>query len=460
MVENTTIYPVKDFILAEGMPADARLALADCLAVWYSNLARNLERYKYYEGENRLKDFGISTPPELLHTNTVIGWPNKAVMAVALRSRYDGAAAENAETQQQLRAIERRSRLATKYRQAVESELVYGCSFAIVGLDDKGKSRIEFYDAEHAAGVWDDARGRIAYGCVFDVNTNGGIERIRLFMDDATYTIERTGTGAAMSWTAEPHGMGRCCMEALAYRPTLKKPLGQSRISHAVMSITDAAVRCALGGDISFQFAVAPQKYILGADPEALDGMSKWEAYIGNIFGIGYNGDADKMPQFGQLSQASMQQYVDYMRSLAARFSGETDVPVSQLGIIHDNPSSAQAIYAATEPLVLAVDDLNNNSRQALEQLLTMALAAERGIAFDEVQEEVSVSFANPSTPSVVTMADSAVKLAAAVPAFAGTTQFWKMMGVADDVRRQIEAQTDKAAALKLLDSLNGGADA
>lgn len=60
------------------------------------------------------------------------------------------------------------------------------------------------------------------------------------------------------------------------------------------------------------------------------------------------------MPQFGQLTQGSMQPHIDYMRSLAVRFSGETNVSLSELGVVSDNPSSAEAIYAAKEALVAA----------------------------------------------------------------------------------------------------------
>jgi hypothetical protein len=250
-------------------------------------------------------------------------------------------------------------------------------------------------------------------------------------------------------------------MEAFAYRPTQRKPYGQSRITRAVMSITDSAVRCALGGDISFQFAVSPQKVLLGADADAFAGKTKWEAYSGNIMGVSYNGADGVMPQFLQMQQASMQQTVDYMRSLAARFSGETNVPVSQLGVIHDNPSSAEAIYAASEPLIIECQDLNDNSRETLRELAQMALASELDVPLDGLDEEwrdFSPNFVNPAMPSVVSMADAAVKLAGVVPGFAGTDSFWKMLGMPEDTRREIDEQVADANAQAMLTQIFGGA--
>lgn len=441
----------------DGTPLDWQAMAYELLDVLYRNFARNAERYLYYEGENPLKDFGISTPPELLSVETVVGWPNKAVMALALRSRFDGFTAPDEGAQALLDRVAATSRLDVKYRQAVESQGVYGCTFGVVGLQADGRARIDLFDAEHASAVWDDAKGRIAYGLTAEYD-GPELAAFTIYTDTENVVFWNIGEDV-FTWQAEPHKMGRCLMEAFAYRPTYRKPFGQSRITRAVMSITDSAVRCALGGDVSFQFAVAPQKYLLGADKSALDGKSKWEAYIGNIFGVGYNGDVDKMPVFGQLPQASMGQYVDYMRALAARFSGETNVPISQLGIIHDNPSSAEAIYAANEPLIIECEDLNSGNRWTLKALASMAMAAELGVPLDELPEsfrDFTANFANPATPSVVSMADAAVKIAGAVPGFAGTESFWKMLGFPEDARAEVEAELVKANAQNLLSAMFG----
>lgn len=435
------------------MPDKWAWEIEDLFDVWAGHLMRNMERFAYYDGKNRLKDFGISTPPELLNVQTVVGWPNKAVMSLAERSRFDGFTAGNSELQAALDDISRRSRLRIKYRQAVESEGVHGCCFSTVGMTEKGP-RIDIWDAEHAAARWDDAKGRIAYGMTLEFQ-GGNVAGMVLHSDDADVHVVLTGGGAWL-WEAYPHSMGRPLMAAFAYRPTHRKPFGQSRITSAVMSITDSAVRVALGGDISFQFAVAPQKYLLGADRKAFANKTRWEAYIGNILAVGRDGNGD-MPQYGQLPQASMQQTVDYMRLLASRFSGETNVPMSQLGVIHDNPSSAEAIYAASEPLIIECQDLNDGSRETLRELASMALAAQLDVPVDDLPPEWTdfvPNFDNPAMPSIVSMADAAVKIAGAVPGFAGTDVYWKMLGLPEDTRREVEAQVTEANAQSLLRSL------
>ena len=440
--------------MPKSMPEPWASQIEELYALWRRKLARNATRCAYYDGRNRLKDFGISTPPELMDVETVVGWPNKAVMALATRSRFDGFTADLPEVGEALAGVARRSRLSTKYRQTVESEGVYGCSFATVGMTALGP-RIDMWDAEHAAGLWDDAAGRLSCGLTVEV-AHGEPATLTLYAPDANVTAWLSD-GEVAEWSAQRHRMGRPLMAAFAYRPTQRKPLGQSRITRAVMSITDSAVRVALGGDISFQFAVSPQKVLLGADRDALNGKTKWEAYIGNIFGVSYNGADSVMPQFMQMQQASMQQTVDYMRLLAARFSGETNVPISQLGIIHDNPSSAEAIYAASEPLIIECQDLNDGNRETLRELAEMCLAAQLGIPADDLESDwraFTPNFANPAMPSVVSTADAAVKIAGVVPGFAGTESFWKMLGMPEDSRREVEAQLTEANAQAMLAQL------
>lgn len=440
-----------------SLDAGYRAITEELFDIWSDRLYTNRIRYRYYDGKNKLKDFGISTPPELLHVETVVDWPNKAVSALADRVRFDGFTAASEDVQTLLDGVSERSRLNVKTRQATHGECIFGPAFATVGVDDAGRARIDFHSAEAASAVWDDAKGRIAYGMVIDAFDNGAPSFVRVFTDSDVLML--WDNGDTFDWQIFPHRMGRVPMEVFTYRPTDRKPFGQSRISRAVMSITDDAVRCALGGSIAFQFAVSPQKWMLGVDRDPFEQKTRWEAYIGNWLAIGYNGKDGVMPQVGQMQQPSMQQYSDYMRSLAARFSGATNVPVSQLGIIHDNPASAEAIYAANEPLIIEATDVIEGSRDTMRELARMCIAAERDASYDELTDEeraVMANYRNPALPSVVSMADAAVKIAGAVEGFAGTSYFWKMIGLPEDARREIEQTQQAATANAVLTSLFG----
>ncbi len=433
------------------------------LCIWRDRLAKNRLRRAYYEGENRLKDLNISIPPALRNVETVVGWPKKAVSALASRVRFDGFTASDAAVASDLDEIVNSSSLRRKHRQAVESELVAGCDFVTLSKGGAGEPPviITTHSAEDSAAIWDERAGRLGSGLVvmgYDERT-GAPDELALYTPEETVHLWVDGDG--VGWERMPHSMGMPMMVALAYNPTESQPLGQSRISRAVRSITDSAVRESLRTEISAEFFTSPQKYLLGVDDDPFQNKTMWEAYIGSIFVAGRD-ESGAVPSFGQLSQGSMSPHSEYMRELAARFSGETNVPLSQLGVVSDNPSSAEAIYAANEPLIIEAENLIEDNSDALVSLARMAVAAKRGVplsALSRQELEIMPHFRSPAMPSVVSQADAMVKIAAVAEGFARTDVFWEQLGFAKDVRAAIMSAMDENENRAGLRALMGGSD-
>lgn len=455
----------REIRLSTPCPVEWVEMLHECIDVREAKLAGNQRRNRYYEGKNVLKSLEIAIPPKLKHVETVVGWPQKAVDSLAVRSRFDGFIAADPDAEEALEQLVRQNHLKRQYRQIVQSELIYSCAFVTVSQGDTSKGEpavlMQLRGAENAAAVWDSRLGRIAYGMTVDaVDKHGHPTGYGLYTDDAVVHFSMRDNGL-WDWWAVPHSNGRPTMEVFAYRPTENKPFGQSRITSAVMSLTDSAVREALRTEISAEFFTSPQKYLLGADADAFGTQTKWEAYIGNIFAIGRDENGD-VPQFGQLTQGTMQPHTEYMRSLAARFAGETNVPISQLGVIHDNPASAEAIYAANEPLIIEAEDLNDGNREALQNIAVMAVSAALNTPISELtpeQSDISAIFKNPAMPSIVSQADAMIKIASAVPEFAETSVFWEELGFAEDTRRRIMSEIKSASASQLVTAALLGAE-
>lgn len=437
-----------------GLPEEETETLNRLLELWQSKLKRNQLRYAYYSYKNTLKNFGIAIPDSLASVETVVGWPTKAVDSLAVRSRFEGFVIPDGDDSQ-LHDIVLRNRLRSMYQQAARSELVSSCSFLTVSAGGEGEPSavISAYSTLFGAAEWDRRRKRIKSGfTVIDTekphpNSPEEPSWVNLYMDDATWEIKKEGNG----WTSRrvPHDMGRPLMEPLVFRPSLDRPFGMSRITRAVMSITDSAVREALRTEIGAEFYTAPQKYILGADEGLFDDETKWEAYIGNILALTPNEDGD-IPQVGMFSQGSMQPHTDYMRSLAARFSGETSIPISELGVVHDNPSSAEAIYAAKESLVCEAEDMNAVNGDALREIARMAIAIGQGKPIDALTEsELSVEprFKNPALPSLVSQADAIVKAFTVLPWLGESRVAMEELGFNDEQIRRLESDKKKAEA-------------
>jgi hypothetical protein len=448
-----------------GLTGEEQEMLEDCVATYAAKLARNMRRVTYYEQKMPLRDLGISIPPHLRGIKTVVGWPTKAVDALAVRSRFDSFVFQGEPDPDLTRAL-RASNFKTLYSQLVTSELIHSCAFVTVtrGAASEPPVIISAYDATRAAALWNHRAKRIKCGItVIETDRRGQPAWIDFFTDEALLTLRAHPGG----WDAErfAHQQGRPLMEALVYRPTLTRPFGKSRISRAVMSITDNAVREALRTEVSAEFFTTPQKYLLGAADELFnpaapgqgggdgDGgageaeaggggtpacdpkQSKWEAYIGSILAITRDENGE-LPQVGQFPQMTMQPHIDYMRSLAAQFSGETGVPMSSLGVAHDNPASAEAIYAGKEDLIIEAQELNATNGDSLRNVGLLAMATLRNVTVDKLDDNamsIIAKFRPVDKPSEVSRSDAAIKQASAAPWLAETTVFLEHLGFSED---------------------------
>ena len=424
--------------------------------VWTRNRAKNGVRRAYYEGENRLKNIGIAIPPELEDMRIVVGWPKKAVTALANRSRFDGWT--NGGDDSDLNAIMDQNAFARKYRQLARSELVHGLAFVTVmhGDADEPDVRIRAYSAVNAACTWDYRLERVKCGLtVHDVDVRGVPTRYVLYEPDCIVDIRRLDSVGGMAfptgfkrWTyaVEAHPMGRPPFEPLVYGADADYPLGHSRISRAVMDITDRAVRESLRTELASELAATPQKYLLGGTKadmlQATAGKTRWEQYIGSVTWITKDKDGD-VPQYGQLPQVSMQPHIDYRAALAAEFAAETSVPIEMLGVQSKTYTSSDSARANLEELVQAAEDMNDDNGASLRTIGRMALAVKRNEPYSKVTDDVIPIFKDPSRPSIVGQADAIVKICSTegLSWIANTSVALEMLGFNDDQRARMATE-------------------
>ena len=443
----------------KGLPEPYATYLDQVLQVWAMHLSRNACRVRYYDAKNSLKDLGISIPPPLAHNadfQSAVGWPAKAVQALAVRSRYDGFVNTDNTALDDILDV---NGFSSKYRMAVVSELIGACAFVSVTRGRYMPVSIAVHSNMNAAAVWDYEKNRIAYGItVVSVDNHNRPTAYNLFTDDAVVYIYRL-TDKETSWQFEimPHPMGRPLIEPLVFQPALDRPFGSSRITRAVMSITDEAVREACRTSVAAEFATAPQRYIMGADPDMFDGVPEWQAYIGSILAISRD-ENDDMPQAGQFPQVNMQPHTDYMRLLASRFAGETSIPISALGIVQDNPSSAEAIQMANEDLVIAATNLNESNGYALKNIAHMALAIAGNKPLSELTPDelaVEPKFLSPAYPSILSQGDQVLKLITAIPALADSDVILEELGFDKTQISRIRSDQRKSLSSDVANSLN-----
>jgi hypothetical protein len=131
---------------------------------------------------------------------------------------------------------------------------------------------------------------------------------------------------------------------------------------------------------------------------------------------------------------------------------------VTDTGVVNDaNPTSADAVAAANEKLIVRAQELNRENGDALYTiaLMAQAIAGNKSLA-DLTDEEraVMAKFQNPAMPSVASTADAAVKIASVDPQFGGTEVFYEMLGFDAPTIARIMAQRRRNVGGALLDGL------
>lgn len=433
---NPTLYQVNPQDM--GLTGEETKLFNLLLATWQRHLPGNIRNESYYEGKVQPAwTSSDKAPSDMKDLRVVVGWGAKAVDALAARSVLTGVISDGGTAASDFEAAIGGVDLASLYDQAVTSELTDSCSFLTVshGMAGEPDAIVSAHSAMDAAAIWDTRKKRIKAGIsVIDIAEDSSGMRhptwVVMYTDDYTYSCRRMDTG---KWVAErvENPLGRPLMEPLRYAPSLTRPFGKSRINRTVRSLIDRAMCVASRTEVSATFYTWPQRYLLGVDKKTQQELAgrKLEHYVDRLLLVSNNRNGDT-PQYGQLSQMSMAPHVEHMQQLAKQFAGETCVPLNSLGIVQDNPSSAEAMYAAQNDLIIEAERVNRANADAMRNVCLMALAAVRpnGELTDE-DRSIAVRFANPVRPSMAARADFAMKVASVVPSYGQTPYYWRDLG-------------------------------
>lgn len=347
-------------IASPDLTADETAAIRANLAQLSLKQERAKMRSNFYNGRERLHSFGFSIPPQMRDMDAALGWPAKTCDALSARLHLEGLVLPGSATaSSEIEDIFNANRMAIRWPQAQVSTFQHGCSFVAVTPgdveNDEPEVLISVMPATEATGVWD-VRSQSLKSALWVAQTDAMYPTTAvLFLRTHTVQLSRERMGP---WVVHrvPNPLPRVPVSLLAYRPQLDRPFGMSRITRPVMWLTQMAVRTLLRTEVSAEFYSSPQRYAMGADEESFvdeagNKVSAWETILGKIWMIPRDEDG-LVPEVGQFPQMSMQPHVDQSKWLAAQFAGETDLPVSTLGIVQDNPASAEAIEAAWAAMV------------------------------------------------------------------------------------------------------------
>lgn len=450
-----------------GLAEDDAALMARLVKQWQAKRARNALRRQYRDMQVNVAFLGASVPPYMRdQLDIVCGWPDKAVTSLASRCMWDGVTSPSGE-EDPLGAMSllHDNRFDLLVPELVDATLTYCCSFVVALPGDPAAGDPDVVvtgaDALWATGLWDVRRRGLEAGLLVDSADDNGKPTSMLLLTGEHVTRLALGDRGWVAVARMDHSLGRVPMEPLPYRPALGRPFGRSRISREVMSITDRVVRAGFRTEVSSDLYAAPALLLLGADESMFQNAQGertplWSWYMGRLKSLPKDEDGEK-PDLQVIPQQSMDPFLSMKRALAAEFASATSLPISALGIVQDNPSSAEAIYAAKEDLVVEAMNTTRSIGYGLNRIVQDAICLRDGIPVSEMDDEVrnlATRWRNPAMPSVVSQSDAMVKQIGAIPELAQTDVALEELGYSAEQIVRIRSQIKRAKAGGVLDRL------
>ena len=429
----------------------------------------------YFNGEQLVRDLGISIPPQLKGLHTVIGWPRVGVESLEERLDLEAFRWANGSDPSDLEEIATANDLYDESSLAHLDAMTYGREYLAVGSGDCGSGDcpplISVESPMDMTLMWD-ARLRVGTAALRECQAEnmveaGGDERMLvLYLPDQTVLAVPTPSGGWEVVDRDMHNLGVVPVVRLANRQRTADRVGKSEITSDVMSITDAACRRLMGIEVAAEFFGAPQRYILGASESAFqdaegNAKSAWETYIGRVLALERDEDG-QVPDVGQFpahDPSGQTRIIDlYARIMASQFG----LPPHMLGYTTDNPASADAIRSTEAKLVKRSERRIRRFGAAWQQAMRLALWVRDGEPPDKLRR-IETVWRNPATPTVAAQADATVKLVQAgiLPAESDVTL--EMAGLTESQRQRVAADRRRAAGgsvLEKLARLGAGSDA
>ncbi|PMC76400.1 hypothetical protein [Brachybacterium sp. UMB0905] len=313
---------------------------------------RNRERFVFYNAEQAFVNMGMAIPPEFEKYASVLGWNATAVDALARRIQLDGFALPGAvDRWQDLDPQFRRTGFYQQHKMCVQSMLIYGVAFMGAVKSPDGV-QVQAYSARDATGLWDTARpGRLRVGLAVQQWGHFGAQSVTVFYPGQIIQLDRPTLGANWEVRRYQHLPGRVTFHPFRFLPQLDKPWGQSRITRPMMTYTRSGARTFLRGEMNGEVYGYPQLYGVNTPPDVAE---QFKSGMARFFALDYERDEDGAPvegapesKIGQVQIGSQQPHMEQLRMTAMMFAAESQLSPDKLGVIHDNPSSADAIDRA-----------------------------------------------------------------------------------------------------------------
>jgi hypothetical protein len=439
------------------LPSTELACLREGLTVIESRRVRNEKIQAYYDGVARIRDLGIAIPPHLRNIETVVGWPAKTVDVRESRFDLEEFVGQNGETSPMgVDEMWAENHMGLEQSFAHTAALMHGVVFltATAGDVHAGEPQVLYsiHEATNATIGWNPRTRRPDWAVVVvDRKNDASPQTVILYMPCEIITLRHVRHVWHVDRVRNP--VSRVPVTMLTRRPRVGRRFGMPVITRAVISLTDSAVRTLLRSEVSAEFFSVPQRYALGVDSDAFS-TTGWEAVIGKFLAISRDDDGD-VPTMGQFPQVSIQGHTEQLRSLAMMFSGETSIPISYLGVIQDNPSSADAIRVGETSLIEDVERDQNSFGHGWVELNTLGVMIRDRLTEPPAElRRVRPRWRDAATPTRSAQTQNVVQLVSAGVLRPDSQVTYEQLGFDQITCDRLKAETQRSQVSALISRL------
>lgn len=420
---------------------------------------RNVLRSAYMDGKHVLRKLPPSAPPYLRTLGLVLGWPSKAVEALHRRTSFEGFVLPGGDLDSfGLGEVLDANDYSTEAGLGELDALVQSCTFEIVtrGGDGEPAAVITQRSAFDATGTWNPRSRRLDdLLSVTERGDDNEVSDANLYLPDLTILIV---DGEVVDRQSHPWHVPA---EVVPYKPRLNRPFGSSRISREVMSLTDSGVRTITRSEGTADFYGVPWFMIFGPDESAFE-KGSWQMIMDRINAIPDNEDAaNPRADVKQFTQGDQRPHMEQLQMLAGLFAGETNIPVSSLGVglSQANPTSADSYVASREDLIAEAESAAKVWKQRHVRTAQRAWMVANGESeVPDALKGLQARYRNPRYTSSSAQADAAVKQVAAFPWLAESDAFVTHVFDDADLTDRLLADKRRAQGRSVFQTISGSA--
>lgn len=405
------------------------------------------KKYEYYDADNDIADYGISTPAKLIHIRPGIGWASRAVNTLSDRVVFEGFAKDEFGINNYLETINGIGVINnTKH-----DTYVAGCAFIAISDDQEtGKKILVPFTAAEATGIVNQTTGLLDYGLAVtkwgEPKPKGKLKGSQFApVDYMVFTPVYTAIFINRELSEiVPNPTGRTLLHPLTRRSSANRPLGKSRISNTVRRIINEVGRLKRREEIAEEFYSLPQRYINGL-AEGAKKDSNLDSAIGKVWAITKDEDGDK-PEIGQLTQMSIDQFETAKKDKARDFCAETGLTLRNLGYETATPSTPESLAAMSDDLLLeATNSQQEMGKQIKELCITLRMALDENDVVPDNLRQIVPAWKPIFQIDLGAAGDAIFKLFEVMPELQGSIAGYRFLGLS--IKEAEELQAKRAAS-------------